>query len=168
MARSRIGTILEETFGVNDTSYGGPVWRSSMVVELKTKFSQIYSIAELFSFLRGKACWNLTLVSSFRGFPSSIPPSEEFSISISRRDRLIRIIAIEFKVHLQEFPSFTFPYFSGHDLSARFRHKISRLAKYVELFGGFSMGRKTGRLWIARVQKERRVRTVRRYEEVSR
>lgn len=32
---------------------------------MKTKFSQIYSIAELFSFLRGKACRNLTLVSSF-------------------------------------------------------------------------------------------------------
>lgn len=91
-----------------------------------------------------------------------------FYFDFEKGPRLIRIIAIEFKAHLQEFPSFTFPYFSGHDLSARFRHKISRLVKYVELFGGFSMGRKTGRLWIARVQKERRVRTVRRHEEVSR
>lgn len=59
-------------------------------------------------------------------------------------------------------------YFSGHDLSARFRDKVSRLAKHVQLFGRLSMGRETGRLWVARVQKERRVRTVRRYEEVSR
>lgn len=58
--------------------------------------------------------------------------------------------------------------FSGHDLSPRVRNKVSRLAEHLELSGRFSVGRKAGGFWIARVQKGRGMRALRRYEEISR
>lgn len=137
----------------------GPVWKSSGGRDENKIFTNLFN-SRTFLVSPWKSLSKLDArFKFFRGFPSL--PRRNFPF------RSIRIIA-----PLDQTPSslslFLLWHFSGHDLSPRFRHKISWLAKYVELLGGFSMGRKTGRLWAARVQKERRVRTVRRYEEVSR
>lgn len=140
--------------------YEGQVWKSSGGRVENKIFTNLFN-SRTFLVSPWKSLSKLDArFKFFRGFPS-----------LPRRNFPFRLIIAE-PSPLDQTPSslslFLLSHFSGHDLSPRFRHKISWLAKYVELFGGFSMGRKTGRLWAARVQKERRVRTVRRYEEVSR